>query len=225
MDGYRSSDWKSYREQIIRLDGSICARCGRGPNDGVVLQVHHKYYVPNKKPWEYPPSACETLCSRCHAEEHGKVPPRFGWDFVGWEDLGDLIGTCELCGKTIRHIFLVQHEKWLAIEVGRVCCDHLTDTQIASDHVDSMRRFSERRRRFVSSSRWASCSNTEEIRQKGIDLAIVRVGDTFKLRMNGVDGKKVFTSALDAKIASFDLIESGEIDKYFEKKNKKNLKP
>src|SRR5689334_11684120 len=34
------------------------------------LQVHHTYYVQNKRPWEYLDSALITLCPDCHKREH-----------------------------------------------------------------------------------------------------------------------------------------------------------
>ena len=154
MKPYRSTDWKEFRNDVIRLDGGVCVRCSRGPSDGVVLQVHHKQYLFGHKPWEYPYELCETLCRGCHAAEHGKIMPRFGWDQVGWDDLGDLTGKCDYCGTEIRYVFLIQHKKWHTMEVGEICCDNLTCSQVASEHMESIRRFSARRKRFVSSSRW-----------------------------------------------------------------------
>jgi 5-methylcytosine-specific restriction endonuclease McrA len=36
----------------------------------VILQVHHKYYVINNLPWEYPDDSLITLCSDCHQNLH-----------------------------------------------------------------------------------------------------------------------------------------------------------
>lgn len=215
MQPYRSSEWKRFRDDVIQLDNWVCARCSRGSADGVILQVHHKVYFANRKPWDYPYELCEALCKGCHAEEHGKIRPRYGWEFVGHEDLGELIGTCEYCGTTIRHVFLIQHENWVALEVGEICCDHLTNTHVASDHIDSVRRFNERRKRFVSSSRWtADSSGKMIIKQKSITAAIVPQGSTYRLQMNGRQGRLEFKSLLDAKMKAFDLIESGAISAY-----------
>jgi 5-methylcytosine-specific restriction endonuclease McrA len=40
------------------------------------LNVHHKYYVTGKKPWEYKDDALVTLCKHCHSQFHqsNKVP-------------------------------------------------------------------------------------------------------------------------------------------------------
>ena len=40
--------------------------------DSVILNVHHKYYIRGKKPWEYELDALTTLCSNCHKEVHEK---------------------------------------------------------------------------------------------------------------------------------------------------------
>jgi hypothetical protein len=120
MKQYRKNDWAVFRKEIIELDGGVCKKCNRSESDGVILQVHHKEYIRGKLPWEYPYQMCETLCKGCHAEEHGRVPPKSGWEYCGSNDLGDLNGTCELCGTSIRYVFYVSHEKWPTLEVGTV---------------------------------------------------------------------------------------------------------
>lgn len=95
MKSYSSREWKIFRENIIRLDGGACTVCGRTKIDGVILQVHHKKYIQGHKPWEYPAELCETLCQGCHASEHGVIPPKFGWEHIGYDDLGEPSGICE----------------------------------------------------------------------------------------------------------------------------------
>ena len=34
------------------------------------LEVHHKYYLENTLPWQYPDDALVTLCNWCHQEVH-----------------------------------------------------------------------------------------------------------------------------------------------------------
>lgn len=40
------------------------------------LNVHHKYYIRGKNPWEYPDDAFVTLCDKCHQKRHqnGSIP-------------------------------------------------------------------------------------------------------------------------------------------------------
>lgn len=149
MKSYRNSQWDEYRRKVIILDGSICSACKRSEANGVVLQVHHKSYITGLAPWEYPFHMCETLCKGCHAAEHGIIPPKFGWEYLGHDDLGDLIGTCECCGSALRHSFLIQHTKWGTMEVGTVCCDNLTSSEIATNLIESQRRYNDRLKRFV----------------------------------------------------------------------------
>src|SRR5262249_24370175 len=117
MIGHRSKEWKLFREEVIHLDGGVCVRCSRGVADGELLHVHHKFYAPGRKPWEYPYEACETLCRSCHAQEHGIIPPKDGRELVGDYDLGDLSGSCDYCRTEIRYVFVIQHCKWITLEV------------------------------------------------------------------------------------------------------------
>lgn len=39
------------------------------------LNVHHKYYIQDRKPWEYPDEALITLCESCHQKMHEKPTP------------------------------------------------------------------------------------------------------------------------------------------------------
>lgn len=59
------------------------------------LNVHHKYYISGRKPWEYDNDALVTLCVKCHKEEHEKSEV-----IVYSEDGGELYKTaiCRKCG-------------------------------------------------------------------------------------------------------------------------------
>lgn len=211
MQPYRSKEWREFRANVILLDKYQCTRCGRSEGHGVTLHVHHKIYRKGCLPWEYALDECETLCAGCHAEHHGKIPPKVGWEFAGYDDLGDLIGTCDLCGTDIRHVFLVYHSNWPAMEVGEICCDHLTCTELASNHMESIRRFNERRKRFVESPRWNLFRPGQEfILQQQILVETRHVADGFELRMNGRKGKQIYSSIISAKARAFDVLESAE---------------
>jgi hypothetical protein len=218
MHHYCTADWRAFRAKVIDLDGGICLTCGRNKANGAVLQVHHKQYLPGHKPWEYPFELCETMCSGCHAALHGHVPPRFGWEHAGWDDLGDLTGTCECCGTSIRYVFMLQHPKWYAMEVGEICCDNLTSTQLASGFMESKRRYADKLKRFVSSTRWNETSNKiHYIRQKGLNIEIVPKDTAYSLRIDWESGKLRFTTLTEAKIKAFEIIESGQVNEYLDK--------
>jgi len=211
---YRYGPWAAYREQVIELDGGKCVRCGRSLDDGVVLQVHHKKYLKDRAPWEYPFALCETLCKGCHGQEHGVVRPDSGWDYVGEDDLGDLSGTCDRCGTAIRYVFFVQHPRWEPLSVGTVCCDDLTGTETASN----IRKFDERLGRFLQSTRWWQDGADHCITQKKIDVRIKPAPGGFRIQMNGTKGKQIYKSITDAKTRVFKFLESGEADAFFRSK-------
>jgi hypothetical protein len=50
-------------------DDFSCAVCH---NDSETLNVHHRWYVRGRKPWEYAPDALVTLCEECHAYATGQ---------------------------------------------------------------------------------------------------------------------------------------------------------
>lgn len=218
MNFYQHSKWVNFREEVIRLDGGRCTECGRGRSDGVVLQVHHKHYVKGRKPWEYHHDECETLCKGCHAQEHGIIMPQSGWELVASDDLEDLVGSCEACNTDIRYTYLIQHEKWPAMEVGTVCCDRLTGTSIASDHLKSLIAGNAKIKRFVSSRRWREdplvgwC-----IKQSGFSVCIAQNEGKFRISINGISGNKQFESLVDAKIRVFSAIDSGQAAKFLSK--------
>lgn len=215
MNLYTRADWVAFREAVIKLDGGRCLRCFRSRADGVVLQVHHKHYVAGRKPWEYTYDECETLCRGCHGAEHGRVMPRRGWECIGYDDLGDLIGECELCGTDLRYLYLVQHPNWPAMEVGTDCCDNLTGSADASEHLDAYKKRADRVKRFVSSPRWkAKASGALVIKQAGIAVTIIKAADAFKIVMDGATGKTEYATLLDAKMRVFETIDTGEATKF-----------
>lgn len=214
---YQTNQWAEFRELVIELDGNKCTICGRS-RDEVVLQVHHLRYIPERKPWEYATNECRTLCKGCHASEHGIVMPKVGWEYLGEEDLGDLIGTCDNCGSSLRHQFFIFHENWGTIGVGTYCCDVLTDSNIASNLVESQKRYDERKKRFVNSKRWKNSNNVVLIKQSGFSIKITQIIDSYYITINQLESSKKYTSLIDAQEKVFDVIESGKLIDYFNEK-------
>lgn len=62
--------WQDRRLEILERDDFTCQDCGATADDGVLLQVHHKYYIDGNMPWEYDDDALVTLCEDCHKERH-----------------------------------------------------------------------------------------------------------------------------------------------------------
>lgn len=219
----RNSRWQRFRAEVIELDGGVCCRCGQGEPDAV-LQVHHKTYIKGRMPWDYPYDLCETLCRGCHAAEHGLIPPRIGWTYLGDQDLGDLCGTCEYCGNEIRYVFYIHHPHWEPLEVGTVCCDNLTGTELASNRIDSVQRYRGRLSRFLSSARWQSHHGRLSISQKNISVEILADISGFRIAMNGIIGRGLYGSLEEAKTTVFDVIENGQAERFFRRQSKANQK-
>ena len=59
--------WQKKRLRIMERDNFQCQLCG---DKETTLNVHHKYYDKDKKPWEYPDKSLVTLCKDCHIMEH-----------------------------------------------------------------------------------------------------------------------------------------------------------
>lgn len=220
MSSYKESQWKLFRQSVIELDGYKCTQCGRG-KDEVILQVHHKEYKPGLKAWEYPTTDCITLCKGCHAQTHGIIQPKFGWAYIGDEDLGDLIGTCENrgCGSDIRYSFTIYHPQWGTIEVGTVCCDNLTDSEIASNLKESKLKYESRKQRFLNSKRWITNGQNHKIKQGVFDIEILEIEQQYSLKINGKASKIKHSTLTIAKTKVFEIIEDGQLMKFFKEKN------
>lgn len=215
---YRANEWYSFREEIFEIDGYACRRCHKTQADGAILQVHHLAYHPRRLPWEYPPSACEALCKGCHAEQHGIIKPAIGWELLGRDDSGDLCEQCEYCGTDIRYVFHIWHPKWEPLAVGEICCDNLTGTELASNFMESQRRFQSRLNRFISSKRWEHGSHSVGITQGKIRVEVREtVPSGFQIYMNWIPGRRVFATQEEAKTVAFEAIESGAASRYLQK--------
>ena len=217
MKGYRSKCWEAFRREVIELDGGRCGECGRSEIE-VVLQVHHKIYIPGRLPWQYAYRDCETLCKGCHAAEHGKIPPKTGWKYLGYEDLGAVSANCELCGSNFRYQFFVFHRDWGSLQVGTHCCNALTGTEIASKQLDRQNKYDERKRRFIRSKRWMEISGRFILRQKGIRIEIAKFDHQYHIQLNSYPGRIEFDSLHEAKSHVFDIIEDGSAKEFITRK-------
>ncbi len=72
----RDPRWQQKRLRIFERDGWRCVRCQNSKEE---LHAHHLKYRRGCKPWDYPDSLLETLCSTCHKDEHFPIckPPDF----------------------------------------------------------------------------------------------------------------------------------------------------
>ena len=57
--------WQKKRLEVLNRDGWKCRCCEETKK---TLQVHHRYYVSGRDPWNYPGWCFMTLCDKCHDE-------------------------------------------------------------------------------------------------------------------------------------------------------------
>ena len=63
--------WQRKRLLILERDNWTCQICGDSES---TLVVHHRKYLPNTDPWDYPNVLLITLCENCHELERESRP-------------------------------------------------------------------------------------------------------------------------------------------------------
>ena len=62
----RDPRWQKKRLEILKRDEWTCQKCF---DSGSTLAVHHRDYLLNTDPWDYPNDLLITLCEECHDNE------------------------------------------------------------------------------------------------------------------------------------------------------------
>jgi hypothetical protein len=60
--------WKKLRDEILERDDHTCQSCFSKERK---LEVHHKYYLKGREPWDYSGAYLITLCEDCHEDVTG----------------------------------------------------------------------------------------------------------------------------------------------------------
>lgn len=63
----RDPRWQRRRLEIFDRDNFCCVECG---NSRDTLHIHHRRYIKNIEPWDYPASLLMTVCEKCHEAFH-----------------------------------------------------------------------------------------------------------------------------------------------------------
>jgi hypothetical protein len=63
--------WQQKRLKIFERDGWSCQQCHSTKE---TLHVHHRRYLPNTEPWDYPDKLLVALCEFCHQREYDEMP-------------------------------------------------------------------------------------------------------------------------------------------------------
>jgi cytochrome c553 len=58
--------WQKKRLEVLQRDNWACQKCF---NNESTLNVHHRRYLPDREPWDYPSEILITLCDECHEFE------------------------------------------------------------------------------------------------------------------------------------------------------------
>lgn len=82
--------WQRKRLEVMGRDCFTCRECCATDKQ---LNVHHRYYIKGRAPWDYPMFAYLTLCKDCHLETH--YQPDDGSQITAWEWELDFILTPE----------------------------------------------------------------------------------------------------------------------------------
>ena len=59
--------WQRKRLEVLVRDEWTCTVCFEKEQ---TLHVHHRCYIPDLNPWDYPEESLVTLCEDCHRQEH-----------------------------------------------------------------------------------------------------------------------------------------------------------
>lgn len=68
-DKLKSPKWQKKRLEILNLRGFKCELCGDEENQ---IQVHHRFYLKGREPWQYDNDVFQVLCENCHDKNHKK---------------------------------------------------------------------------------------------------------------------------------------------------------
>lgn len=216
ISDYHKNQWKECKERILKRDDYTCQKCGI-KGDTAHLQVHHLRYIKGNKAWEYDDADLVTLCKGCHAELHGKIMPRSGWEYQYSQDLEDVSGECELCGNPIRFEHTIFHPDWGYLNVGCVCAENLTSTETMKEFEDRRKKLASRFRRYMTSRRWEHRKNGWFIT---FDDHLIKIWDNdsyftlvlFEIKQRGYSGgyfhdkiltKKFYSNIEEAKEYAF----------------------
>lgn len=104
---YESFQWQIVSAKIKIRDGFKCQVCGS--NDK--LEVHHKFYFPDRKIWDYDSDTLITLCRNCHDAEHIAI------DYIN--KLGIDISGNILLGMSARDVWKKMKKKENVIALSR----------------------------------------------------------------------------------------------------------
>ena len=137
--------------------------------------------------------------------------PHKGWTLAGFEDLGGLDGTCEMCEtQSIRYVHHMEHPEYASVlGAGRVCASHMEeDYEAAHGREKKAKNLSKRRANWMSTEWKESSRGNHYINRQGFNTVLFRRNGCWAYRIEERESgqkwpKSGFATEDDAKLAAF----------------------
>jgi hypothetical protein len=97
-DLLKDPKWQKKRLEIFQRDNFICQKCN---DNGDTLHVHHKKYLKNTDPWDYPDELLITLCGLCHTFAEDKKQDFDLLQIISYRDEENILKIFKYPGKKI----------------------------------------------------------------------------------------------------------------------------
>ena len=112
--------------------------------------------------------------------------PHKGWQFCNLTDLGDLIGTCEMCEtQSIRYLHHMEHPDYDAVlGVGSVCAGHIEENyKAAQEREREAKSIAKRRMRWMKAPWKKSLKGNSYINRNGFNVVMYRSSGRWAYRI------------------------------------------
>ena len=153
---------------------------------------------------------------RRRATDHGKWSqqgvPHKGWQYRGFTDLEDLVGSCEMCEtRSIRYVHYMEHPDYDAmLGVGRVCAGKMEEDYTAAQQREKRAQSIARRRTTWMKAKWRTSSKGNSfINRNGLNIVVYPSFRRWGYQIREREGERSrrqsgFASEDDAKLAAFE---------------------
>ncbi len=150
------------------------------------------------------------------ATDHGKWSqqgvPHKGWQFIDFEDLGGLDGTCEMCEtRRIRYVHYMEHPDYdEVLGVGRVCAEKMEEDYVAAQQREKRAKSKvDRRTRWLNAKWRTSAKGNSFINRNGLNIVVYPSFRRWGYQIREREGERSrrqsgFASEDDAKLAAFE---------------------
>ena len=138
--------------------------------------------------------------------------PHKGWRFRNFDDLGDLIGTCEMCEtQPIRYVHYLEHSDYpRVLGVGSVCAENMEeDYTAAPEREKKARSLGDRRARWMEAEWRTSRKGNQFINRGGFNTVVYPRANGWTYTITDRESDRTWrgggsASVDEAKLAAFD---------------------